>query len=247
MLRYILLIITTCYLLSCSNGNQNVNIQKGIQTDTSAKATAILFSNPQIIDSSHIVIYPLILEKASYGSGFSSSSGGERTSYWNVIFYNADNNTQHLLTEDKRIVIYSININGSSSSSSSNIWSEGINIYENNIFYDVVSKDFNQNNYLDVDDPTYLYVSDKKGNNFRQLSPDNYNITSWDVVKGTSKIILQAQKDNNGDKKFDGNDEVIPLIVDVNSGKLATEIFNQNYIDSLKKVLTNTWKNDNKK
>ena len=249
MLRQLLSIITVCCLLSCSNNNQDVNIQKGLRTDTSAKATAILFSTPQIIDSSHIIIYPLILEKTSYGSGFSSSSGGERTSFWNLIFYNTDNNTQHLLTTDKRIVLYSINIDGNSSSSnsSSDMWSEGINIYENNIFYDVVSKDFNQNNYLDVDDPTYLYVSDKKGNNFRQLSPDNYNITSWDVVKGTSKIILQAQKDNNGDKKFDGNDEIIPLIVDVNSEKLATETFNQAYIDSLKKVLTNTWKNDNKK
>jgi hypothetical protein len=66
-------------------------------------------------------------------------------------------------------------------------------------------------------------------------------------VKGTSKIILQAQKDSNGDKKLDGNDEVIPLIVDVNTGKLATETFNQNYVDSLKQVLTNTWKINIKK
>ena len=66
-------------------------------------------------------------------------------------------------------------------------------------------------------------------------------------MKGTSKIILQAQKDSNGDKKLDGNDEVIPLIVDVNTGKLATETFNQNYVDSLKQVLTNTWKINIKK
>jgi len=66
-------------------------------------------------------------------------------------------------------------------------------------------------------------------------------------VKGTSKIILQAQKDSNGDQKLDGNDEVIPLIVDVNTGKLATETFNQNYVDSLKQVLTNTWKINIKK
>jgi len=244
MLKQLLSIFTVSCLLSCSNNNKDVNIQKGIRTDTAAKATVVLFSNPQVIDSSHIVIYPLILEKTSYGSGF-SSGGGERMSFWN--FYNTDNNTQYLLTDDKRIVIYSININGNSSSSSSDAWSEGINVYENNIFYDVVSKDFNQNNYLDIDDPTYLYVSDKKGNNFKQLTPDNYNITSWDVVKGTSKIILQAQKDSNGDKKFDGNDEVIPLIVDVNTGKLATETFNQNYIDSLKQVLTNTWKINIKK
>ena len=106
----------------------------------------------------------------------------------------------------------------------------------------MVSNDFNQNKILDSEDPTYLYVSDKQGNNFRQLSPDNYNIISWDVVYGTSKVILQAQKDNNGDKKFDQKDQVIPLIVDIATGKVAKETFNQPYIDSLSNVLTNTWK-----
>ena len=243
MVKYPPLIIAVCILLSCSNNNQAVNLQEGIKSDTSAKATAILFSYPEIIDSSHIVIYPLILERTSYGSGISSSYGGERTTYWNLIFYNTDDKTQKLLTKDKRIIITSMKSNDKSSTSSDYRWSEGIDIYENHIFYEVVSKDFNQNNYLDINDPTYLYVSDKKGNNFRQLSPDNYNVTSWQVVKGTSKIILQGQKDSNGDKRFDSNDEVIPLIVDVNSGKLGTETFNQSYIDSLKRVLGNTWKN----
>ena len=107
MNRQLLLIASVCLFLSCSGNNQDVNIQKDILTDTSTKTTAILFSDPQTIDSSHIVIYPLILEKTSYGSGFSSSAGG-KTSFWNLVFYNADDNTQHLLTTDKRIVINSI-------------------------------------------------------------------------------------------------------------------------------------------
>ncbi|MEO6229279.1 MAG: hypothetical protein ABJB11_10925 [Ferruginibacter sp.] len=246
MLRNVLLIIFVASLFSCSNDNEDINLQRRIQTDTSAKATTILFAEPQVIDSSHIVVYPLVLERTSYGSGFSSSSGGARTSYWNLIFYNADNSTQHLLIDNKKIVIYSFKLSGNSSSSSIDKWTEGINIYKNNIFYDVVSSDFNQNKYLDIDDPTYLYVSDKQGNNFRQLSTDNYNVISWEVVTGTSKIILQAQKDNNSDKKFDQNDQVIPLVVDVSTGKIATETFSQNYIDSLKSKLSNIWKVDKK-
>ena len=39
------------------------------------------------------------------------------------------------------------------------------------------------------------------------------------------------------------NDKEIPLTVDFLSGKPATEIFNQVYIDSLKTALTETWKN----
>ena len=246
MLRHLFVIITVFGLLACSDASHDVNLQKQISSDTSAKATAILFADPQEIDSSHIVIYPLLLEKTSYGNGSASSRGGDRTSYWNLIFYNTDNNTQHLLTDDKKIVIYQFNLTSSSSSSSNGTWINGINIFENNIFYSVVSRDFNENKYLDADDPTYLYVSDKQGNNFRQLSPDDYNIVSWEVVAGTSKIILQAQKDNNGDKKFDNNDQILPLVADVSTGKVGSETFNQTYIDSLKTVLLNIWKLDKK-
>jgi hypothetical protein len=89
-------------------------------------------------------------------------------------------------------------------------------------------------------------MSDKQGNNFRQISPDNYNVISWEVVTGTSTIILQAQKDDNGDKKFDQNDRVIPLAVDLSIDKVAKETFSSTYVDSLKSMLSNTWKVDKK-
>jgi hypothetical protein len=88
-------------------------------------------------------------------------------------------------------------------------------------------------------------MSDKQGNDFRQISPDNYNVISWEVVTGTT-IILQAQKDDNGDKKFDQNDRVIPLIVNVSIDKVAKETFSLTYVDSLKRMLSNTWKVDKK-
>ncbi|HSZ85036.1 MAG TPA: hypothetical protein VK787_03350 [Puia sp.] len=219
-------------------------MQKAIKNDSSADVNTILFADPQVIDSSHIVIYPLILEKTTYGSGFSSGSG-ERTNYWNLLFFNTETNQQHLLSSDKKIVIFSINT-GESSSSSRDTWIDRIDVYKDNIFYEVIAKDYNQNNYLDDNDPTYLFISDKQGNNFKQLSPEDYNIKSWTVVKGTTKIILQAQKDNNNDKKFDAADKVVPMMVDVTSGKIAQETFNQNYIDSLKSIMTKVWKTERK-
>jgi hypothetical protein len=108
------------------------------------------------------------------------------------------------------------------------------------------SQDYNQNDYLDDNDPTYLFISDKQGNNFRQLSSGNYSIKSWSAVKGATKIILQAQRDDNNDKKFDQNDNTIPLIVDVTTGKVAQETFRQNYIDSLKSILPKIWKTKSK-
>jgi hypothetical protein len=228
---------------SCNNKTENVNLQQGIKTDTTIKASQIIFSEPQTIDSSSIVIYPLILEKTTYGGsyGSSSSGGGEKISYWNLIFYNTETATKHLLTTKNKILIYSINMGGFSSSSSG-VWTSGINIFKDNIIYTVVSKDHNQNKSLDQDDPTYLFVSTKQGNDFRQISPDDYNITSWEVIKGTTKIIMQGQKDENGDKKFDQNDKTIPLIVDLGLNKQANETFENSYIDSLKKNLIGIWK-----
>ena len=245
MYKYFVVCAAIFCFISCSNDQQNVNIQRGLQKDTSMKASSVLFAAPQIIDSSHLVIYPLILEKTNSGIGFSSGYSSDRLSYWNLIFYNTENKSQHLLVENKKIVIYTIR-NDQNSSESHRGFNSGINLFKDNIFYEAVSNDYNQNNYLENTDPTYLFISDKKGNNFRQLSPDNYHVLSWQIVMGTSKVIMEAQKDVNGDKKFDQNDPVIPLIVDISTGKMASEIFDENYLDSLKSNLTNTWKMNKK-
>lgn len=242
MLKHLFIILAVFMLICCNDNNRDVNLQQGLKNDSAASANQILFAGPQISDSSHVIIYPLILEKKSDGDSYESSSRGERTSYWNLIFYNTETAQQHLLTEDKKIIIYTIHHSGSSSSSSSgDAWTNGINIFKNNIIYTIVAKDYNLNNQLDQYDPNYLYISDKEGNNFRQISPEDYNILSWDVVEGTSKIIMQGQKDENSDKKFDANDKTIPLIVDLLLMKPAVETFNTNYIDTLKQKLGTIW------
>jgi hypothetical protein len=241
MLKQLSITLSVLILAACNDTKQDVNLQQDLKNDTTAKAIQIMFAEPQIIDSSHFIIYPLIFERTSY-EGYGSSSRGEETSYWNLIFYNTETAQQHLLIPNKKILIYSINLSSSSSSSSVDIWKNGINIFDSNIIYTAVSKDYNLNNQLDQFDPNYIFVSDKEGNSFRQISPEDYNISSWDVVKGTSKIIMQGQKDANGDKKFDANDTTIPLIVDLTTMKPAVETFNSSYIDTVKEKLVTIWK-----
>ena len=242
MLRQLSTITIIFILTSCNSKTEDINLQQGIKNDTMIKTSQIIFSEPQTIDSSSVVIYPLISEKTTYGGNYGSSGGGgEKISYWNLIFYNTETGAKNLLTKKNKILIYSINMGGSSSSSSG-IWTNGINIFKDNIIYTVVSKDYNQNKILDQGDPNYLYVSTKEGNGFRQISPDDYNIRSWEVVKGTTKIIMQGQKDENGDKKFNESDKTVPLIVDLGLNKQANETFENSYIDSLKKNLIGIWK-----
>jgi hypothetical protein len=241
MLKKIPIVLFTTIILSCSNNKQDVDLQKGIPTDTSGKVSTILFSDFQAIDSSEVVLYPLILERTTSDPSFSSGSSSERTNYWNVIFYNSNTNTQHLLVDNKKVVITSINLEKNSSAQNKERISDRVNIGKDYIFYNAITTDFNNNKVLDADDPTYLYISDKSGNNFRQLSPENYDITSWQILANSTKIVLQARKDSNGDRRFDQNDEQIPLIVDISKDKFATEIFSKFYLDSIKHQLSKIW------
>lgn len=80
MLRAFLIIFVICAFLSCKENNNNINLQKELKNDSSAKTGTIVFGEPLIIHSSHNIIYPLILEKTDYGSGFSSGSGEQLVS-----------------------------------------------------------------------------------------------------------------------------------------------------------------------
>lgn len=54
-----------------------------------------------------------------------------------------------------------------------------------------------------------MYISTKKGENFRQITPNGINVTSWSLSKDSKTIILIGQEDKNGDKKFSDDDEMI--------------------------------------
>ncbi|MDX2279796.1 MAG: hypothetical protein NW218_09420 [Saprospiraceae bacterium] len=240
MAKLLFIFLPVFILTACANKRSDINLQEQLREDTTLNAQQIIFAQPQMIGNSQIVIYPLILEKETYAIGYSGGKGVQRTRYWNLIFYNTETQNQNLLTTDKKILISSINWNDSPSSD--DLLTSGFNVYKNNILYTVVANDYNANNQLDENDPTYLFVSNKDGTNFRQISPDSCNIDSWEVVKGTTKVIMQGQKDHNEDKVFDEKDATIPFVVDINSGKMAAEAFKQNFIDSLNLRLVKIWK-----
>ena len=232
-------------LVSCGDKPEELDLQKELSTDSTVKSNQIVFTEPQIIDSSKFVIYPLLFEKVNY-AGSSGYSGGGRNIYWNLIFYNPQNGESRLLVNNQKVLINAINSTITPLSLMAVNRENGINSYKKYIIYSAVSKDYNLNNLLDQQDPNYLFVSDREGSNFRQVSPEDYHIVSWKILKGTTKILMQSQKDDNGNQKFDNADKIIPLVVDLNTGKMASEIFSPKYIDSLKQELINTWKTPKK-
>ncbi len=95
---------------------------------------------------------------------------------------------------------------------------------------------------LNSDDPEYLFVWDKEGNNFRQLSPEDYDLKSWLFVKSTNKILMAVAKDSDHNKIFEDKDEVTTFQIDIDQDNLSREIFSREFKNKLKMMFDPEWK-----
>jgi len=250
MRQITIIFLLTFGLLSCGKQIEKPNRNKQLNEEQQKIILDKLrldFNQPVLIDSSVYVMYPLTLgknDKFERGS-FSSSSGGY-TSYWNIVFYNTANDKYHLLDDTMKMLIYSYHQGSSFGASSSpsefsKYLESGYNQVDKLIYYSITTKDFNQDGKLNSEDPSYLFITDKAGENLKQVSPDNFNVTSWKTIKGTNKILLQVIKDSNNDKKFDEQDETIQMVYDLNINTISKVIFNDEFKLRLKKRLQKQW------
>ncbi|MDD2797401.1 MAG: hypothetical protein PHV20_02290 [Bacteroidales bacterium] len=243
------ILISLC-LSSCDKKTEKPVNNKPLTEEEQKNKLANLdlnFSQPVLIDSSEYVMYPLVLENNDEeNSGFSSSSRGA-TAYWNIIFYNTQNGEYHLLSDSLKMVIndYSPTYNEDNSSYSSSYSSDYINTKCNQVddllYYTITITDFNHDGKLNSSDPNYLFISDKSGRHFKQISPINLNVENWRTIRGTNKILIQLRADSNNNKKFDSEDTIIPMVYDLNKDDASKEIFNKNFKLHLKKLLYKHW------
>jgi hypothetical protein len=192
------------------------------------------------IDSSGILMFPLAMGETGRDKGSFLYKDMPPGRYWNIIFYNAKTGAHHLLSEQKMLI-----------SSFESKYSSGDNTpvipyLSKYIFYQVITTDYNNDKLLNSDDPQYLFISDKEGNNFRQLSPAGCNLRSWDFIKSANKVLITATKDSDNNKKFEENDEVSVFEVDMEKETPATEIFPQELKKKLKLMYDKDWKKVNK-
>lgn len=234
--------VLSAFIVSCS---QQSGTNEPASSDPGVSDTAIIRdpkSNLNIqttsfseIDSSGILMFPLSMsegKRENKGSYYKTMPG---SSYWNVVFYNSKTSGYHLLSE-KKILISSIDVRYSGG--------EYPDIQQSSayIFYRVISDDINGDNKLDSDDPEYLYVSDKEGKNFRQVSPPGHDLLSWLYVSSVNKIIMSVTIDTDKNKDFGGTDEVIAFEADPAIGAAAAPIFSNPFKDSLKILFDRDWK-----
>ncbi|HTE00619.1 MAG TPA: hypothetical protein VK668_15105 [Mucilaginibacter sp.] len=236
LIRIFLFVVLAISLSNCKNSIKKGSAESIIDTAAKIKEGFKSFETPVLIDSSQYVIYPLIKEKAEAGDSYGSSYKSSSTTYWNLVFYNTSTKQYHLLDTMKMIISFF-----DREGDVSNDHSAGSGIADRFIFYKITTTDFNKDGELDEDDRKYLYISDRAGNNFKQITPDSMDITGWHVVKGTSKVLIDAIEDTNHDKKFDAEDGVIPLVYDLVKGGVVEPVFNDKFRTDTKKLFKNKW------
>jgi hypothetical protein len=207
--------------------------------DTTSRTTninVVEYETPQTIDSSKYVIYPLLKEKSTEEE-YGSSSSGRSATYWNLVFYSPETKEYHLL-DSNRMIIHSYNA-GSSSDGDHNGAKAGA--ADRFLYYTISITDFNHDGKLDDDDPEYLFISDKSGRNFKQVSPDNFNVIEWRIVPGTGKLIIQTRNDSNRDGKFDDDDEQVAFVYDLINGGKPEQVFSKDFELKTSKLYKKLW------
>ena len=239
--------MTLILLISCEqNNNQQQEQKKGNSISDSLAVLNDPKSNLNIqtnsfseIDSSGVMIFPLSMGETKREGGSLSYKEMPNNGYWNIIFYNSITKEYHLLSERKMIIGNYDYKYGSGDN-------DNISQTSNHIFYTIRTDDFNKDKKLTDQDPQYLFISDKYGNNFRQISPTNYNLNNWKFIKSSNKVIMTVGKDSDKNIKFDNSDEITTFEIELDKGTEAKEVFSEDFKNKLKILFDKDWKRINK-
>lgn len=248
MIPYCIFILTVLFLTACG---QNPQQQQTHQNSDSSALDSIAFSNDpnnnlniqtngfSEIDSSGIFMFPLSIGDSERIGNLSYGDIPD-TSYWNIIFLNSKTDSSYFLS-DKKILItnYAFKYGGN----------DNIEITQKDryIFYSIISEDYNKDKILNNKDPKYLYISDRKGNNLRQISPDSCDLQNWQFIKSVNKVLLTVKKDRDKNNKFDYKEEITMFEVDIGNGTDTTkEVFSTEFKNTLKILYDIHWKRLNK-
>ena len=193
------------------------------------------------IDSTGILAFPLsigeTIESSRIESSFKSDKG---SSYWNIIFYNSNTGEKYLLSKQK-MLISNYETGYSNYDSSNEKFTQIDTSSKKYIFYNIITDDYDGNKKLNYEDPTYLFFTDKEGKNLKQISPKNLNVVNWKIVPKTRKILINVQKDSNGNKRFDEKDDIISMDYSLDTQKAPVVIFDENYKNFLLENFKKNW------
>lgn len=172
------------------------------------------FSDPFQIDSSAYFLIPRLVDndnQHAYGKGKGYLPWGN---YNEIFFYNASTKQTKKLFNGQLVLINPF--------TTRHYYYENVkepdtprNILPNHIVYIARTDNFNGDNGLDTEDPQYLFISSKTGENLKQVTPKGMNVVSWTLSKDKKMLLVKLQNDKNGNKKFGNGDDELYYRVDL--------------------------------
>jgi len=238
MNKRISLILFALVILACRNKPSSTNHEtpkKPNHVINEKDKKTLDFAEPIQLDTSEYVLFPLPIKHDEGGLVFKSS--GREGYYWNIIFLDTKSEKYHLLDSTRRMLIRDYVVDHSADFSEKG---GSDKISNNYLFYSVIINDSNHDGILDEHDPNCLFISDKDGNNFKQISPDNFSVIDWKIIKQTHKVLISAISLNDISKDNDQR-QTITFEYNLNSGGAAHQLFSDKFISETKELFKSQW------
>jgi hypothetical protein len=248
--RLLLCLLPVAGLTACTDDSRRTSATTSAaqpSAQASIEQVKLQFMGPEQLDSSAYVMYPLLLNASEVEKGDGYKIRNQEITYWNIAFHNAQTGESHLLSDRKIIIEHYSPAETTSGQSTydSNGYAKpakgGPGPLARLLYYAVKSADYNHDGSLNGQDPTYLFVSDKEGRNFKQISPDGYTVESWELLKSANQVLIQARRDADNNQVFDENDPTVPLVYSLRAGGVATPVFDNAFNSEVKKTLHTQW------
>ena len=236
-MKKILFIITIFVLSSCNNDKPRIGIieDKNLsqtQIDSILDEYNFVYADLTFIDSTNQILLPITTQRNYKRKMYSSNDYGteDYPQYWNILFFNSENDTSNLLTQSK------FNI----SSFDCNIKNTGP-ILKNSILYRIGDVDYNKDKRINYDDPLHLFISKIDGSELTRLSPINENLESYRIVPNSDKIIFRTKRDIDSDLDFDNEDELIWYQINLSEQNSIKEIVSPTERKLIEKLYFKQW------
>ena len=236
-MKKILFIITIFVLSSCNNDKPRIGIieDKNLsqtQIDSILDEYNFVYADLTFIDSTNQILLPITTQRNYKRKMYSSNDYGteDYPQYWNILFFNSENDTSNLLTQSK------FNI----SSFDCNIENTGP-ILKNSILYRIGDLDYNKDKRINYDDPIHLFISKIDGSELTRLSPINENLESYRIVPNSDKIIFRTKRDIDSDLDFDNEDELIWYQINLSEQNSIKEIVSPTERKLIEKLYFKQW------
>ena len=177
------------------------------------KKEDINFSDPFQIDSSEYYLIPELVDndnKDVYGKVVGYLSWGD---YIDIYFYNSTTKQTKKLFDTLALI--------QSFTKREYYYDKGreseipANILPKHIVYLARTENFNGDHALDNQDPVYLYISTKTGENLTQITPKGLTVISWTLSKDKKMILVKMRNDKNRNKKFGNGDDELYYRIDL--------------------------------